>query len=564
MDPKNLQTASEYVNNLLLSRGLLRNGTPIEFAKPSKAEGGANATMAQIINLVHDMVLRRDRETDTLSSLSHNMQNLRSTAAQQSQVISRLETRSSEFERQLALSVAQERAAKAGLRSAENRNRALREEMAKLKLSVAQIRGQCANDMRKRDGELKRLKRHLEGRRGQEGNRGQVGVVVVTPGTSKMPIGNGINNVEMDTKSPGHSLKEDTNEFLTQLSQNLSNENDALISLVRTTLATLRSLQALPDAFDNVPEAPVESDPNVILTMPPSYERLATDIDDVLEQLRTLLTNPSFVSLEEVEIREDEIIRLREGWDKMEARWREAVTMMDGWRKRMMETGDTINLEDLRRGLDLGGEIVPPAGEHQEESSALEGMDDSILSGPVPPEDADEGELAGLPSPEPRPPHLASSSNNLGIGLFPAPSILQPASGNRRRSRSPQKISPRAVASSSSDAVDLLDANNSSSSPAVADTTPSKSRIHDHWVQVRSSFLQTQQRANASQDSPNGRPLSIHEKLESAQREAEEARKKDARARSTSLKSAIPKAKSRPGRRRSTLSPQELEGLLGL
>ena len=60
MDPQNLQTASLYVNNLLLSRGLLQNGTPIEFAKPSKAEGGANETMAKIINLVHDLVLRRD------------------------------------------------------------------------------------------------------------------------------------------------------------------------------------------------------------------------------------------------------------------------------------------------------------------------------------------------------------------------------------------------------------------------------------------------------------------------------------------------------------------------
>jgi len=60
MESQNLQTASLYINNLLLSRGLLRNGKPIEFAKPSKAEGGKEATMAKIINLVHDLILRRD------------------------------------------------------------------------------------------------------------------------------------------------------------------------------------------------------------------------------------------------------------------------------------------------------------------------------------------------------------------------------------------------------------------------------------------------------------------------------------------------------------------------
>ena len=60
MDPQSRQTASAYINNLLLSRGLLRNGTPIEFATPEKAEGGMNATMSQVMNLVHDLILRRD------------------------------------------------------------------------------------------------------------------------------------------------------------------------------------------------------------------------------------------------------------------------------------------------------------------------------------------------------------------------------------------------------------------------------------------------------------------------------------------------------------------------
>jgi hypothetical protein len=60
MESQNLHTASLYINNLLLSRGLLRNGTAIDFARPSNAEGGTEATMAKIINLVHDLVLRRD------------------------------------------------------------------------------------------------------------------------------------------------------------------------------------------------------------------------------------------------------------------------------------------------------------------------------------------------------------------------------------------------------------------------------------------------------------------------------------------------------------------------
>ena len=60
MDAQSLGTASTYLNNLLLARGLLRNGKSIDFALSKKSPGGADATMAKVINLVHDMVLRRD------------------------------------------------------------------------------------------------------------------------------------------------------------------------------------------------------------------------------------------------------------------------------------------------------------------------------------------------------------------------------------------------------------------------------------------------------------------------------------------------------------------------
>lgn len=60
MEPHNLQVASDYINNVLLARGLLLSGTPIDFAHPENEDGGADATMARVINLVNDLVLRRD------------------------------------------------------------------------------------------------------------------------------------------------------------------------------------------------------------------------------------------------------------------------------------------------------------------------------------------------------------------------------------------------------------------------------------------------------------------------------------------------------------------------
>jgi hypothetical protein len=60
MEAHSLKTASAYINNLLLARGLLRDGKAIEFAHPSRGEGGKEQTMASVINLVHDLILKRD------------------------------------------------------------------------------------------------------------------------------------------------------------------------------------------------------------------------------------------------------------------------------------------------------------------------------------------------------------------------------------------------------------------------------------------------------------------------------------------------------------------------
>ena len=339
----------------------------------------------------------------------------------------------------MALTSAQERSAHATLRSAETRNRALREEMARLKGSVAQVRAQCATDIRRRDSEIQRLKRHLEGRRGRDGASSQVGVVVVTPVMGKM--GHGIKNGEgeADLDSPEYSLKQETTEFLTQLSQGLSDENDALIGLVRGTLATLRSLQGLSVNEARGPEMTGGVDGMVdergVLIGPPSFDALATSTDEVLEHLRGLLTNPSFVPLEEVELREEEIHRLRQGWEMMAVRWKEAVALMGGWKKRMLDEGNTINLEDLTVGLQLGKGL--PSAQEARESPFKNGGAGRLST------EVDDLRMLEDGLDEILEEDVAVDAVNEGadIGMFATGGALREKSANARSAPSPRKVS---------------------------------------------------------------------------------------------------------------------------
>lgn len=388
MDHESLRTASTYLNNLLLSRGLLRNGEPVDFVKPSKE------SRAQIINLVHDLILREDRDKDQREHVANTLRQLRSEDARKTHEIERLQARSEESARATAQAQQSERTANAEVKKVEKAMKALQDQATKLKTTLAQVRTQCANDVKKRDLELARLKTHLQGQ--QRGTR--VGMAAPSMTATRKQTADSPHNVH----DPTYSLKQETTEFLTQLSQSLSDENDGLITLIRTALGTMHDLlgtqQQHPDsAIGSMgsDQDKQKSGTSLLQAPPTSYEVLAADLENTLEHLKTILTNPNFVSLEEfekeVETRDEEIESLREGWEHMEQRWLEVLGMMQGWVKRM-NTGDTINMDDLRKGMGLvtptrrGKKAQPPTEKENmepEQSLSIVNSDTTGIDGPA-------------------------------------------------------------------------------------------------------------------------------------------------------------------------------------
>jgi hypothetical protein len=147
------------------------------------------------------------------------------------------------------------------------------------------------------------------------------------------------------TATEGYDLRSETTEFLTELAKNLSEENETLLALVQRSIEKLREMSGLDK------EASRGDGHGVAL--PGNCQEMATELEDIVEHLRTILTNPSFVPIEEVEVREEEINRLKDGWVKMETRWKEAVHLIDGWRNRMATSGRAVNMEELKMGLRL-------------------------------------------------------------------------------------------------------------------------------------------------------------------------------------------------------------------
>lgn len=386
MDSSSLQNASNYLNNLLLARGLLRNGKSIEFACPERGAGGTDDNLAKIINLVHDLVIRRDRDAEQHESLATNIRNLRAGEAQRASEVERLQSKNIELLRNMALAEGQQRTLEASARKAESSARELREQMAKMKSTLDQVRARCVNDIRKRDIELEKLKKHVTGMQRGATQASGMRIVQLNP---QPPLPKNArefrSGVPVDDEN--WSLDKETNDFLAALVNETSTENVALRHIVDDTMNVLKELTGLDEApakppVDHEIGIPGQYKQSRIKAQPAqeslvSSEDLEEQMDLVLGHCRAILKDPSFVSIEEVQIREDEIVKLREGWEKMASRWRDAVGMMDTWRTRMLEGGNAVDLDELSSlGFGKSMAVMPGDPAAIDEDGSAEAMFD--------------------------------------------------------------------------------------------------------------------------------------------------------------------------------------------
>lgn len=412
-----------------------------------------------------------------------------------------------------------------------------------MRILVGQTRAQCANEVRKRERIIEGLKKHVgEGGRARgSGKAVGVATINVVAGIGGEEVGKA-----MALDESGYDLRTETNEFLTELARGLSEENENLGGLVRGTVETLKALSGW--------EREGQQEGGMVVQMDAGYENIAAEMDGVIEHLRTLLTNPSFVPLEEVEVREDEIQRLREGWEKMESRWRDAVQMMDGWRKRMAKSGQTVNLEELKMGLRLsplkaaGLEDVPA-------DQALEAIEEGDTQADI---DAMDDSQVPLADPTPELDDMDSDESSLfeeGIEEEPQREVeeLQEATFNTTASSlpgTPPQLSPlREMASASNrrnafttiveeNTWDLAHLDHSSSNfenpipapeevslhkPTPAESSPRKSSSTSSAIRTNGSSRLPRPASAAPQQSPLTM-ASIAAKLAATEREADAAR----------------------------------------
>jgi Afadin- and alpha -actinin-Binding len=588
MNPSSLSSASIYLNNLLLARGLLQDGKSIDFTHPERDDN----TMSRIINIVHDLVLRRDRDAEQRELLANNLRAMRVEESQRVLDMERVQDRNADLVRKMKEADAQERALKASLRKAETAAKEMKEQMLKMKSTLDQVRAKCLGDVRKRDLEIEKLKEHVaQMQRGQRG--ANTGPKLATSNKLESVSGRGA----QDVSSAEWCLEKESNDFLAALVNETSGENVVLRNIVTEALETLREITGMEDPDQAKDETELDG-----IGIPGQYrksrqraaekeqeaalmscETLAKNISAAMDHCRSILKDPSFVPIEEVQVREVEINKLRDGWEKMASRWKEAVTMMETWRQNMLAgSPEKIDMNELSH-LEFGKSIaVLPNGQpvrSREEIYSSILMDNSRIE--MPQEEAEEDEEAerqkrtydeflahsNVPrlfpeddesfhpdDAEPSPKRLAISPKR-GLRLPRPTDALRETDGNTRANASiaEEEAVPAMLSHSGDSGIGSLDGS-AADGIDENDTFAGRNLIQSRIPRQPKSTLPA---------------LTVSEKLAAIEAEAREAEEERLRQQEavTHKRKAPTKRKAdklRRSRRRSTLAPEELAELMGV
>ncbi|ODQ74936.1 hypothetical protein LIPSTDRAFT_61794 [Lipomyces starkeyi NRRL Y-11557] len=356
-----LNSASRRLNSALISKGLLDQSNRLSFHEGSDAR--------KIINFIYDIIRRRDQDSELKENLVNTIHEHKASETRLKKVITQLESKCDHFERQLNIVAVQREYAvsflamlldlianeissnfSTNVKTLELQNRNLQDDIARQKTLLQQIRAQDANERRKRDQQILRMKEKagFEIRRAKSIST-TTGKFNNSSWSSERYMASS-QSMRTFSEHPdsGSLFREQASNIIPNVIQELTHENARLIALIRETSLTL-------NVFTGEKSVNNEEFDNVLQYLPSTFPELSIEINNSLEALREILHEPKYVSIEEVHHREQEIERLKKQLDSMTTNWKDAIQTMDEWNQYMdgkLEMPPPHSLAQQQRHID--------------------------------------------------------------------------------------------------------------------------------------------------------------------------------------------------------------------
>ncbi|CAN6671758.1 hypothetical protein TRVA0_045S00320 [Trichomonascus vanleenenianus] len=311
---RDLRSAALYVNNALVSKGYIKDDERLEFS--SVMEDGGSANDARVINVIYSLLstLEKDNQASETafqkaSEAAQERERARAENERLQGAYDSLDTKMRRIQNAHSSGVM-------ALRRAESQLSAAQEELNRQKQMMKQAKIQFANELRKRDIQIDRLKERVLDSRDKSSSS--------VSGVSGL-LSKSYNSYSSAVVKPDSSGSAEASqklcEDLVEKNRYMVAENEQLMFFLNDIRRSMRTM--VGQSVEETGAADNE------LTI----ERLAEDISDSVKTARDILNSPNYVSTTELTEKEREISRLELKVTELAANWKSAMQTLEEWKK---------------------------------------------------------------------------------------------------------------------------------------------------------------------------------------------------------------------------------------
>ncbi|KAK9474744.1 Afadin and alpha-actinin-binding-domain-containing protein [Dipodascopsis tothii] len=302
----------KFLNKTLVSKGLLREDQALDFH--------SGADVVPIINLVYELVKIRDQDAEQREKLTDRLveyQNgQKDTKLQLKQLKQRIDGQAGKIrDLEAAANVA-----KTSLKTAEVEHQKLQAASTKQKQAMATLQQQDANERRKRDQQILRLKEKA----GFDVRRAKPLPML----SGSMPF-NGVDG----SGGTAAEFFEDAGGTLPDVVVDLTAENDKLTALLRETLLALNIM----NGSTRLKAMQLEE---ALKLIPSSYDDFSIEINNALGSLRERMESLRLGAFtEDVSKKDEQITELEKQLEATRQNWQTAMASLEDWNKYLEQRG---------------------------------------------------------------------------------------------------------------------------------------------------------------------------------------------------------------------------------
>lgn len=384
--PHDIQSASSYINNILVTKGYIQSHEALRFWSQQLAGEGTkedeeDAEMQDhkdpfetavsndrvTLNLINSLLETIESDSTARETLMNRAEQAQKSLDGRDQHIQRLTSRCEALDQQLTSLNRLNRTLESAKRTLESSNKTIREDLARMKSLQLQSKAQFANELRKRDVQIARLKQRLQdplarGSSGASGGKPLTGASgIFSSAYNTFSAGQGVllssQALTASNSSSGTSgtsnLGNNSDNDLLPLLRALAQENSMLYGLAYKTRLVIENvvhygfrdlkLELSADEMDNIESLGYDiaggADKNELVTNSARVIRrtinvaqLGAETSQSLQKLSEHVNSSEMVPAAEVERKDKEIQELQNQVESVTANWQRAIKTMDEWK----------------------------------------------------------------------------------------------------------------------------------------------------------------------------------------------------------------------------------------